>query len=78
MAYKFDDPKDMTETHLCRTVAYDKNESITESRKEKCRLELIRRWTKQTSNSKTTKVNNSEPLSASEIAANFISEQSNI
>lgn len=75
MAYKFDDPEDMSESHLCRTIAYDKNESITKSRKEECRLELMRRWTKKTSSDKTIKVNNKEYLLASEIAANFISRQ---
>ncbi len=44
MSFNFDKPEVMTEKHLLRTIAFDKNDSITESRKQECREELVKRW----------------------------------
>lgn len=43
MAFEFKKTKDMDEAHLCNTISC-LSERISESRRNECRAELIRRW----------------------------------
>lgn len=43
MAYKFKEIRDMDEAHLCNTISC-LSENITEDRRNKCRVELAKRW----------------------------------
>jgi len=45
MSFKFKNIKEMDEEHLCNTISCQSS-YINDSRKELCRKELIKRWTK--------------------------------
>ena len=46
MAFEFKKIEEMDEEHLCNTISCY-SPFINDSRKEQCRVELIKRWTKK-------------------------------
>ena len=69
--YTFDEPQEMNEIYLCNTITCN-SENITELRKQDCRAELIKRWSKKAKQDKRAKQSKQAPLSSNNIASNFI------
>ncbi len=66
MSYEFKKVSDMNETHLLNTIGCD-SQYINEARKNKCRLQLIKMWSKKFEKSKKFKQKFKMPLQSKPI-----------
>lgn len=75
--FTFEQVKTMNEDHLCRTIACN-SPNISIQRKNECRKELIKRWTKEIGPKKKQKKKHNwddNSAMAHDIARSFIDSQ---